>query len=334
MARAMICKNIKVAYNVYSMKMISFVVPIYNEEEGIKKFLDIELMPVVEKINKYNTEVILVNDGSSDGTLEVIQKYAVKNKNVKVVALSRNFGKEPALSAGIKYAKGDAIITIDADGQQPPKIIPQFIQKWEEGADIVTGVRDHYTKHGLIPKLGSKLFYKMLGAMGNKSTVPGSTDFRLIDRAVAEEFNRLSEHNRITRGLIDWLGFKQEYIYYIYGVRMAGKPSYNLKKLFNLAIDSFVSMSTTPLVIFGYIGIIITILSGLLGLFIIIQQYILGDPLGLYWDGGVQMAVFVTFLVGLVLISQAITALYISHIHAESQGRPLYIVDKKESKNL
>ncbi|MBR5939199.1 glycosyltransferase family 2 protein [Candidatus Saccharibacteria bacterium] len=316
------------------MKMISFVMPIHNEEEGIADFLEKDFLPNVEKIENYKKEVILVNDGSTDGTLTILQKFAAKNKGIKVVALSRNFGKEPALSAGIFVAKGDAIITMDADGQQPPKLIPEFIEKWEKGAEIVTGVRDKYTKHGLIPKLGSKLFYRLLKVMGSKSTVPGSTDFRLIDREVADEFNKLSEHNRITRGLIDWLGFKQEYIYYTYGVRMAGKPSYNFKKLFHLAIDSFISMSSTPLVIFGYIGIFITIFSFILGMFIIIQQYILGDPLGLKWNGAVQMAVFITFLVGLVLISQAITALYISHIHAESQGRPLYIIDKKESRNL
>ena len=314
--------------------MISLVMPIHNEEEGIRGFLDKEFLPAADEIKGYEKEIILVDDGSTDKTLEILQEYAKKNKEIKVVALSRNFGKEPALSAGIFVAKGDAIITIDADGQQPPKLIPKFIEKWEKGAEIVTGVRDKYTKHGLIPKLGSKLFYGLLKMMGSKSTVPGSTDFRLIDRVVADEFNKLSEHNRITRGLIDWLGFKQEYIYYTYGVRMAGKPSYSFKKLVHLAVDSFVSMSSTPLVIFGYIGIIITIFSFILGMFIIIQQYILGDPLGLEWNGAVQMAVFITFLVGLVLISQAITALYISHIHAESQGRPLYIIDKKESRNL
>ena len=170
--------------------------------------------------------------------------------------------------------------------------------------------------------------------MGNKSTVPGSTDFRLMDRTVIDEFNKLSEHNRITRGLIDWLGFKQEYIEYIYGVRTAGKPSYNLKKLFHLAIDSFVSMSTTPLVIFGYLGVFITIGSFILGLFCIINQYVLGDPLQLYWNGSVQLAIFITFLIGLLMISQSITALYISHIYAETQGRPLFIVDQKESRNL
>ncbi len=314
-------------------KLLSIIVPIHNEEEGIGAFLRQELLPVAEKL-QMDYEIILVNDGSTDKTLSIIQNFAEKDKKIRVISLSRNFGKEPALSAGLKYAKGDAALTIDADGQQPPRLIPDFIKKWEAGAEIVTGVRDHYTKHGFIPKLGSKLFYKLLRMMGNKHTVPGSTDFRIMDRVVIDEFNKLTEHNRITRGLIDWLGFKQEYIDYVYGVRMAGKPSYNFKKLFRLAVDSFISMSTTPLVIFGYIGAFITLGSFLLGLFCIINQYILGDPLHLYWNGAVQMAIFITFLVGLVLISQSITALYISHIHAETQGRPLYIVDEKESRNL
>lgn len=314
--------------------MFSVVVPVYNEADNIRHFLDQGLFPVLRTIKNYRYEVIFVNDGSADKTLEILQSYAERQKNIRVISLSRNFGKESALSAGLAVASGDAVITIDADGQQPPKLIPDFIKKWEDGADIVTGVRDHYTKHGFIQKMGSKLFYWLLRKMGNKYTVPGSTDLRLMDRAVVDEFNRLSEHNRITRGLIDWLGFKQEYIKYTYGARLAGKPSYGMKKLFKLAIDSFISMSTTPLVALGYLGLIITFLSGILGLFVIIQQYILGDPLGLYWNGAVQMAIFITFLIGIVLISQAITALYISHIHAETQSRPLYIINKKESRNL
>lgn len=316
------------------MKTISFVIPVYNEEAVIGQFLDQHFLPAIAKLTDYKTEIILVNDGSSDQSLQILQGYAAKDKSIKVVSFSRNFGKEPALSAGLKYTTGDAVMTMDADGQQPPELIPDFIKKWEDGAEIVTGVRDHYTKHGFIAKTGSKLFYKLLGAMGNKNTVPGSTDFRLLDRVAVDEYNRLTEHNRITRGLIDWMGFRQDHIDYTYGARLAGKPSYTFKKLFNLAIDSFVSLSTTPLVIFGYIGIFITIASFLLGLFVIIQQYILGDPLGLKWNGAVQMSIFITFLVGLVLISQAITALYISHIHAETQNRPLYIVDKKSSRNL
>ena len=316
-----------------SQKLLSIITPVHNESEGIRDFINNSLLPVADKLDM-DYELIIVNDGSTDNTLKIIQNLAKENSKIKVLSLSRNFGKEPALSAGLQYAQGDAALTIDADGQQPPKLIPEFIKKWQAGAEIVTGVRSQYTKHGLIQKLGSKLFYKLLRLMGNKSTVPGSTDFRLIDRVVIDEFNKLSEHNRITRGLIDWLGFKQEHIEYVYGIRTAGKPSYSLKKLFHLAVDSFVSMSTTPLVIFGYLGVFITIGSFVLGIFCIINQYILGDPLQLYWNGSIQLAIFITFLIGLLMISQSITALYISHIHAETQGRPLFIVDQKESRNL
>ena len=317
-----------------SKKLISIIVPVHNEVAGLSSFLEDQLLSALEKIENYDFEIIFFYDGSTDGTLDLLYEYASRSKKFRVISFSRNFGKEMALSAGLRYAKGDAAITVDADGQQPPKLIPTFIKEWEAGADIVTGVRDHYTKHGFVAKTGSRLFYWLLRRMGNHYTVAGSTDFRLISRPVIDEFNKLPEHNRITRGLIDWLGFDQKYVKYTYGARLAGKPSYNLKKLFRLAIDSFVSMSTTPLVIFGYIGIIITLLSGALGLFCLINQYVLGDPLHFYWPGTLQMAILITFLVGLVLISQAVTALYISSIHAESLGRPLYIVDQKKSRNL
>ena len=315
------------------MKTISVVIPVYNEEKGFKKFYFELLEPELKKL-KYNYEVILVDDGSRDKTLEIVQAMAEKDAHIKVVAFSRNFGKEVALTAGIREAVGDAILTIDADGQQPPKLIPEFIEKWEQGGEIVIGVRGKYEKHGFIAKLGSKLFYKMLKGMGVKDTVPGSTDFRVIDRAVADEYNKLTEHGRITRGLMDWMGFKKVYIDYIYGNRLAGKPSYNFGKLFNLAIDSFISLSTTPLMVFGWIGVFITFASLILGIFVGIEEFILGDPIGLKWTGTTCVSIFITFLVGLVLISQAITALYISHIHAEAQGRPLYIIDRKNSRNL
>lgn len=330
----MLDKVISAIKNKNQPPMLSVVIPVHNEEAGIKDFLDKELLPVLANIDKYQYEIIVVNDGSTDRTLKILQTYASANSYFKVISFSRNFGKEVALAAGLRAAKGVAVITMDADGQHPPKLIPQFIQKWEAGAEVVTGVRDHFTKHGFIQRLGSKVFYWLLHRMGSHDTVSGSTDFRLIDRVVVDEYNKLTERNRITRGLIDWLGFKRDYVSYVYGVRMAGKPSYNLSKLFHLAIDSFVSMSTTPLVIFGYLGAFITFASFILGAFCIVNQYILGDPLELYWNGAVQMAIFITFLVGLVLISQAITALYISHIHAETQGRPLYVVDKKNSFNL
>ena len=315
------------------MKKISFVVPIYNEVEAFSDFYAKMLLPELQKIS-YDYELILVDDGSKDGSLELIQKLAEEDKHVKVLRFSRNFGKEVALTAGIREADGDAILTMDADGQQPPKLIPEFIKKWEDGAEIVIGVRGKFEKHGLIAKTGSKLFYKILGMMGVKDTVPGSTDFRLIDRCVADEYNKLTEHSRITRGLMDWMGFRKEYIDYIYGNRLAGKPSYNFSKLFHLAIDSFISLSTTPLVIFGWIGGFITIASFILGVFVIIEEFIMGDPMQLKWTGTTCLSIFISFLIGLVLISQAITALYVSHIHAEAQGRPLYIIDRRNSRNL
>jgi len=314
------------------MKM-SFVVPVYNEEKGFLKFYEEMFLPEVKAL-KMNYEIIFVEDGSRDRTLEILQGVAEKDKAVKVLSLSRNFGKEMALTAGLREVTGDVVMTMDSDGQQPPKLIGEFIEKWRGGAEIVTGVRGKFEKHGLIAKAGSKLFYWILNLLGAKDTVPGSTDFRLLDRVVVDEYNKLTEHGRITRGLIDWMGYRKEYINYTYGNRLAGKPSYNFKRLFGLAIDSFVGMSTTPLVIFGWLGAIITFLAGVLGLFVIIQQFIMGDPLGMKWTGPTCLAIFITFLVGLLLISQAITALYISHIHAETQGRPLYIIDRRQSRNL
>lgn len=309
-------------------KLISVVVPIYNEEAGILDFLDEQLAPVLA-ILKYETEIILVNDGSKDKTLEKIDKSKMrKQKNLKLITFVRNFGKEVALSAGIQHAQGDAVIMIDADGQHPVEMIPKMLEKWEDGAEIVTAVRDeNTTKH----KLGSKIYYVTMRMFGNRQIVVGAMDFRLISRGVADEFNEFTERNRLARGLIDWMGIEQTYIKVRTKDRKNGKPTYSVKKLARLTVDSLASTSRTPLLIFGYIGLFITMVSLALGLFILIQQYIMGDPLGLDWSGAVAMSVFVSFLVGLVLISQAITALYISQIHIEAKGRPLYIVDKKKS---
>lgn len=309
-------------------RVISVVVPVYNEEAGVRDFLDGQLLSVISDL-PYTVEVVVVNDGSLDKTLVEIEKCKVKeDKNFKLVSLTKNFGKEIALSAGIKEATGEAVILIDGDGQHPVEMIPKMLSEWENGAEIVTAVREeNTTRH----KLGSKIYYRMMRTFGNRNVVVGAMDFRLISRNVAEEYNKFTERNRLARGLIDWMGVPQTYIKVKTKNRVKGKPTYSAKRLARLTVDSLVSASRTPLLIFGYIGIFITVVSFLFGLFILIQQYILGDPLGLDWSGAVAMSVFVSFLVGLVLISQAITALYISQIHVEAKGRPLYIIDKKKS---
>ena len=309
-------------------KRVSFVVPVFNEEKAIGKFLDEKLMPVL-KDEPEDFEIVVVDDGSVDDSVEVVKNAKINQQyKVRIISFVRNFGKEVALSAGIRQAKGDAIILIDADGQHPVSAISEMLIKWRKGAKVVTAVRKHNTtKH----KLASKIYYNMMHLLGGKNIVPGALDYRLIDRVVADEFNNFTERNRMARGLIDWLGYPQEYVKVETLSRIDGKPTYSFKKLIGLAIDSLASSSRAPLVIVGYLGAFITFFSLILGLFILIQQYILGDPLHLDWSGAVAMSVFIAFLVGLVLISQSLTALYISQIHTESKGRPLYIIDREKS---
>lgn len=300
----------------------------YNEAAGIRQFLDGELLPVLLRLD-CGAEVILVDDGSRDKTLEKVRECEIFHKlPVRIVAFSRNFGKEAALSAGLLAAQGDAVVMIDADGQHPAEVILKMVEKWRDGAMVVTAIRGaNTTKH----RAFSKAYYVIMKMLVGRNVVVGAMDFRLLDRVVVDEFCEFSERNRLTRGLIDWLGFPQEYIKVKTKGRVSGKPTYSFKKLMALAGDSMVSMSRTPLLLFGYIGIFIMVFSGILGLFILIQQYILGDPMGLEWSGAVAMSVFVSFLIGLVLVSQAMTALYISQIHAEAKGRPLYVIDKRKS---
>ena len=311
-------------------KLLSVIVPVYNEKAGILRFVKEELLPELDAL-ECKAEVILVDDGSCDGTAEILAELADGEK-VKLVTLSRNFGKEMAVSAGLKYAVGDAAIVMDADGQHPAKYISVFVTKWADGADVVVGIRKGYKRPGLVKSAGSKAYYKMANKLGDDKIMEGATDFRLISREVIDEYNTFTEHNRVARGLIDWMGFTRDYVYFTPAERKAGKPSYNNKKLTQLALDSFVSMSTKPLKIFGYLGLFITMLSFGLGVFCLVQQHILGDPLGLRWNGALEMAILIAFLVGLLMISQSVTALYISHIFTEAKGRPLYVVDKKKSK--
>lgn len=312
-------------------KTISVVVPAYNEELVIKEFLDEKLGPALAVLD-YGFEIVVVNDGSRDDTLKMIEKAKIqKAHKLRVVSLVKNFGKEAALTAGLSEARGDAVIMIDADGQHPVSAISEMLTKWEKGAKVVTAIRGHNTtKH----KVASKIYYRMMRMMGNKKSVVGALDFRLVDRVVVDEFKALTERTRMVRGLIDWLGYPQEYVKVDTLDRLSGKPTYSSKKLMKLAVDSLASSSRMPLAVFGYVGGAITVVSLVFGLFILIQQYILGDPLGLDWSGAVAMSVFVSFLVGLVLVSQSMTALYISQIHAEAKARPLYIIDRDKTKEL
>jgi dolichol-phosphate mannosyltransferase len=307
--------------------VVSLIIPVYNEIDNLKWHH--------EKITSFFTkhglrrEIIYVDDGSNDGSLEVIQNIASKDADVQYISLSRNFGKEAANTAGLQQSSGDVAVMIDADGQHPVELIENFLKKWRDGFDVVVGVRKDNKGEGFVKHNGSRLYNRILNSLTGGDTPLGSTDFRLIDRKVVNEFNRLTERSRITRGLIDWLGFKRTYVEFSSPARHSGKSPYSFRKLVRLALHSFISQSTKPLQFTGFLGFIVTIISACLGIFLIIEKYTFNDPLGLAVTGSAILALFISFLVGLVLICQWLLALYVESIHNETQNRPLYIIAQK-----
>lgn len=308
------------------MSKLSIIIPAYNEEKNIPRVYA-EVKKALFR-SEYETEFIFVNDGSTDQTSSVILALAKNDPTIRLIEFSRNFGKEAATTAGLNLCQGDAAIILDADLQHPPALIPEFLKKWKEGAEVVVGVRGKNHGDGFIKKLGGRIFYRTINNISDTKIESNATDFRLLDRKVISAFNRLAEQNRMTRGLIDWLGFRREYIHFDAPKREGGKPRYKFSKLFNLAINSFVSFSIVPLKLSWYIGGSITLLSGMLGLFILIERYILGDPMNLAVSGTASLAILILFLVGVMLLGNGFVALYVAAIFKESQHRPLYVISK------
>lgn len=308
-------------------KNISIIIPVHNEAENLQWHHD----KIVSHLNarRYVYEIIYVNDGSTDTSLQILKQLS-QDANTHFISFSRNFGKEAATTAGLKKAKGDAVVIIDGDGQHPIELIDTFVEEWNAGYQLVIGIRESNKGEGLIKAYGSKLFYAILRSLGaNNSTASGLTDFRLIDRRVVDEYNKLTEHNRITRNLIDWLGFRRKLIPFHANERHAGTASYSFNKLTKLAIDGIVKHSTQPLKFIGGAGFVISFLSALIAGFIVVEQYILNDPLGLAITGSALLAVFLSFMVGIVLVCQGLLALYLENVYYETQNRPLYIIDEE-----
>lgn len=305
-------------------KTISIIVPVYNEEKNIP-LINAEILDVFSSL-PYGYEIIFVNDGSKDFSQLAIEILTKSDKKIKSIEFSRNFGKEIATSAGLQYSTGDAAIMIDADLQHPVSLIPKFIQRWENGADVVIGLRTKNNGQSIIKNLCSFLYYRIINTISDTPIEPGATDFRLIDRKVINEFNRFTEHERITRGLIDWLGFKREFIEFEANERVNGVASYSFLKLMRLAISSSVSHSMFPLKLAGYLGVWIVAIFGLGGLTIFVQRYIFNDVLRWHIAGSAQLAVLIIFFIGIVLSCLGLIAMYIGNIHHEVSGRPLYSV--------
>lgn len=310
--------------------LISIIIPVCNERRSLPELYRRIGEAMVGLAERYDYEMIVVDDGSTDGSDQIVASLAQGDSRVQQIIFSRNFGKEIATSAGLAFAHGSAAIMLDADLQHPPELIPEFLQLWEQGAEVAVGVRKTNQGEGKVKRMGSWLFYRIMAKIAEIDVTPNATDYRLLDRQVIDEFNRFTERNRMTRALIDWLGFKRDYVYFDAPRREGGAASYSIRKLIRLATVSFVSLSLFPLKIAGYLGVIIVMVATLVGGFMVVERYILNDPWQLAFSGTALLAVMILFLVGIVLACLGLIALYIAHIHDEAINRPLYVVRRKK----
>ncbi len=307
------------------MKKISIVIPMYYEEEVAQECYN-RLIETWKEIENYQYEIIFVNDGSKDKTLEIIEKIAKEDQNVKVISFSRNFGHQAAVTAGIKFVTGDAVVIIDADLQDPPELIPDMIKYWEQGNEVIYGKRKKRKGESAFKLLTAKMFYKTLNMLSDVEIPKDTGDFRLVDRKVIDVINSLPEHNKFLRGLFTWVGFKQIPYEYERQERYAGKTKYPLKKMLKLASDGIISFSTKPLKIVGGLGILTILLSIAILIYSLISYAFNLNQLTAGWT---SIMVAITLFSGVQLLSIWIIAEYIARIYDDTQKRPEYIIDKK-----
>lgn len=307
------------------MKKISVVIPMYFEEEVAEVCYE-RVKKVLSSLDNYDYEIIFVNDGSKDKTLEILEKIAHQDEKVKVVSFSKNFGHQCAVTAGIKFVTGDAVVIIDADLQDPPELIPEMLKLWEQGNDVIYGKRKTRDGESMFKLFTAKMFYKTLNALSDVDIPIDTGDFRLVDKKVIDVINSLPEHNKFLRGLFSWVGFNQTPFEYERKERFAGKTKYPLKKMLKLAGDGIISFSTKPLKIVGALGSLSVVISFIILVYSIISYIFKWNNLTAGWT---SLMVTITFLSGIILISLWMMSEYIARIYDEVKGRPQYIINKK-----
>lgn len=309
-------------------KLLSVIVACYNEEEALPYFYK-EVRKVAKKMKELDFEFIFVNDGSKDNTLEVIKKFRKRNKQVRYVSFSRNFGKEAAMYAGLEYAKGDYITLMDADLQDPPALLEEMYRYiTEEGYDCV-GTR-RVTRKGEPPirSFFARLFYKIINRISKTEMVDGARDYRLMTRQMVDAIISLGEYNRYSKGLFSFVGFKTKWLEYENINRVAGETKWSFWKLFIYAIDGITAFSTAPLVLSAVIGITFCIISFIMILIIIAKTLIYGDPSA----GWPSLVCIIFFVSGIQLFCMGIMGQYLSKTYLETKKRPIYII-KETSDN-
>lgn len=303
---------------------ISVVAPFYNEGDGVAHFYR-EMCAIFGALPQYNFELVCVDDGSSDDTLSRLIKVADEDNRVRVIEFSRNFGKEAALTAGIDYASGDAVIPIDSDLQDPPDLIGEMIELWRSGAEVVLAKRVDRSSDTALKRLTASAFYRIHNLLSSETAIPENVgDFRLMDRVVVDALKRLPERQRFMKGLFAWVGFKTVTLEYVRSPRVAGETKFSGWRLWNFALEGITSFSLLPLKVWTYLGLIGAFFAFFYALYIIIRTLMFGVDL----PGYASLLVVSLFFGSLQLISLGILGEYIGRIYFESKQRPLYIVRK------
>ncbi|MGK6327800.1 glycosyltransferase family 2 protein [Erwinia sp. DT-104] len=299
---------------------ISLIVPVFNEEEAIPLFY--AAVRDLTALENYEVEMVFINDGSHDNTERVLNDLEAKDSLVKHISFIRNFGKEPALFAGLESATGDAIIPIDVDLQDPVEVIPMLIEKWQAGADVVLAKRIDRSSDGHIKRKTAEWFYKLHNKISSPMIEENVGDFRLMTREIVENIKLLQEKNLFMKGILSWVGGKTEIVEYIRADRVAGKTKFNGWKLWNLALEGITSFSTIPLRMWTYIGFIVAMLSFLYGLWMIVDKVVWGNSVA----GYPSLLVSILFLGGVQLVGIGVLGEYIGRIYIETKQRPRYII--------
>lgn len=303
---------------------LSIIVSVYNEEAGLAHFFA-SLMQEMQQLKTYSYEIVCVDDGSMDDSYKILCQYAKKYKNIKVIKFSRNFGKEYGMMAGLKYCSGRAAIPMDVDLQDPPSLIKKFVQKWEQGYDMVYGIRSDRNSDTWLKRTTAKLFYKIYNLM-TRSPIPyNAGDYRLLDRKVINAILSLKERNVFMKGVFGWTGFRSIGIKYVREKRYAGQSKWNYWKLWNFALDGITASTTLPLRIWTYLGTLLSLTGMLYAFYIIARTFIRGVDV----PGYASLLVFILVLGGIQMIILGIIGEYIGRIFVEVKNRPLYIVEEK-----
>ncbi|EDA7817192.1 glycosyltransferase family 2 protein [Salmonella enterica subsp. enterica serovar Typhimurium] len=302
---------------------ISLVVPVFNEEDAIPIFY--KTVREFEGLQQHEVEIVFINDGSSDSTEAIINALAVSDNLVVPLSFTRNFGKEPALFAGLDNATGEAIIPIDVDLQDPIEVIPHLIDKWKAGADMVLAKRTDRSTDGRLKRKSAEWFYKLHNKISNPKIEENVGDFRLMSREVVENIKRLPERNLFMKGVLSWVGGKIDVVEYARAERVAGDSKFNGWKLWNLALEGITSFSTFPLRMWTYIGLFVAVLSFMYGAWMIFDTVIFGNPV----RGYPSILVSILFLGGVQLIGIGVLGEYIGRIYIETKQRPKYILKSK-----